>query len=206
MKQNRYIIFKRVIDVLFAFLLLIIFSPIIFIIFTLLLFIQGRPVLFKQKRAGFLGRPFYIYKFRTMKNSFIPIDNSSISLTDSKRVTFFGYLLRLFSLDELPQLWNIINGDMSFIGPRPLFLDYLPLYNYNQSRRHLVKPGISGLAQVNGRNLTTWEERLKLDVMYVDEQGFFIDLKIFFMTIIKIVSLSGTQAEGETSMPPFKGS
>ena len=194
---------KRIIDIIFSLLLLILLSPLIAIISIMLKIIMGPPVLFKQLRPGLSGTPFSIYKFRTMANN---KDQSGELLPDEDRLTKFGQLLRRLSLDELPQLFNVLKGDLSMIGPRPLLMEYLPLYTPDQARRHEVRPGITGWAQVNGRNTLSWEERFKLDVWYVDHQTIWLDLKILWLTLLKVLHGEGINQEGQATMKKFKGS
>jgi len=163
----------------------------------------GKPVIFKQKRPGLNEKIFTLYKFRTMTNE---KDSSGNLLPDRDRLTKFGRFLRSTSLDELPELINILKGDMSFVGPRPLLVQYLPLYNEHQRKRHNVKPGLSGWAQVSGRNAISWEEKFDLDVEYVNKVSFLFDLKIFFLTIKKVIMREGINQEGEATMEYFKGS
>ena len=160
----------------------------------------GSPIIFKQIRAGHNAEPFSILKFRTMNSA---TDNNGVLLPDSIRLTKFGSFLRETSLDELPGLFNVLKGEMSLVGPRPLLMDYLPHYNKDQSTRHAVNPGITGWAQVNGRNAISWDDKLRLDVWYVKNQSFFLDLKILFLTIKKVVVRDGISAEGHTTMPRF---
>jgi lipopolysaccharide/colanic/teichoic acid biosynthesis glycosyltransferase len=162
----------------------------------------GSPVFFRQKRPGLDGKPFELLKFRTMADR---RDAAGKELPDSDRLTGIGRWLRATSLDELPELWNVIRGDMSLVGPRPLLMEYLPLYSPEQSRRHDVRPGITGWAQINGRNAISWEEKFKLDVWYVDNQSFWLDLKILFFTVFRVFQRSGISAEGEATMPKFTG-
>lgn len=162
----------------------------------------GRPVLFTQQRPGLNGKPFYMYKFRSMTNA---RDETGELLADDLRLTGFGRLLRSTSLDELPGLWSVIKGDMSLVGPRPLLLEYLPLYSAEQSRRHQVRPGLTGWAQVNGRNALSWEDKFRLDVWYVDNHGFWLDLKIILLTIKKVIKRDGISAEGVATMEKFTG-
>lgn len=162
----------------------------------------GSPVLFRQLRPGINGRPFYMIKFRTMTNEF---DSEGNLLPDSQRITSFGQFLRATSLDELPGLWNVLKGDMSLVGPRPLLMEYLPLYTEAQAMRHEVRPGITGWAQVNGRNAISWEEKFELDVWYVHNRSFFLDLKILLLTIKKVIKREGVNAQGATTMTEFKG-
>jgi len=160
----------------------------------------GRPVIFRQQRPGFLGKPFTIYKFRTMTDA---QDENGHILPDAERLTRLGRFLRSTSLDELPELWNVLKGDMSFVGPRPLLMEYLGRYTPQQARRHEVKPGITGWAQVNGRNALTWEEKFKLDVWYVDNIGFRLDMKIIAMTVWKILKREGINQPGQATMEEF---
>lgn len=163
---------------------------------------MGPPVIFTQKRPGLKGKPFNIYKFRTMTNE---IDEQGNLLPNEKRMTNSGQIIRKLSLDELPQLFNVLKGDISLVGPRPLLMEYLPLYNQEQARRHNVRPGITGWAQVNGRNTISWKERFDLDVWYVDNQSFFLDIKILFMTVIKVFKREDVNKDENTTMEPFKG-
>lgn len=163
---------------------------------------MGSPVLFKQERPGYHGKLFLLYKFRTM---FDYTDEKGRLLPDAMRITAFGKFIRRYSLDELPQLFNVLKGDMSLVGPRPLLIDYLPLYNAEQARRHKVRPGITGWAQVNGRNAISWEEKFKLDVWYVDHQSFGLDMKILWMTISSVLHRSGINQKEDTPMEKFRG-
>jgi len=163
---------------------------------------MGKPVLFRQKRPGYKEKPFYIYKFRTMSNT---EKLHGKDLPDSERLTSLGEWVRRFSIDELPQLFNIVKGDLSFVGPRPLLMEYLPLYNERQRKRHDVKPGITGWAQVNGRNSVNWNERFELDVWYVEHKSMFLDMKIIFLTILRVISGSGVSQPGSKTMTKFKG-
>ena len=166
------------------------------------LFNSGLPILFKQVRPGYLGKPFLILKFRTMHEK---TNIFGKSLPDHLRVTNFGLNLRSFSLDELPTLWNVLKGEMSLVGPRPLLMEYLPLYNKKQARRHQVKPGITGWAQVNGRNALSWHVRFELDVWYADNHTFFLDLKILLMTVKKVLFREGIAESGQVTMSKFTG-
>jgi len=193
---------KRLFDLIVSTILLTVFLiPIITIAFLILLR-MGKPVIFKQKRPGLYGRPFYIYKFRTMTNE---VDQDGDLLPNHQRITKLGNILRKLSLDELPQLFNVLKGDLSLVGPRPLLMEYLPLYNEEQARRHEVKPGITGWAQVNGRNAISWEERFKLDIWYVDNQSFWLDMKILFLTLIKVLKSDGVNKSSNVTMEKFKG-
>jgi lipopolysaccharide/colanic/teichoic acid biosynthesis glycosyltransferase len=161
----------------------------------------GRPILFKQTRAGLHGRPFTMLKFRTMTNE---RDSEGVLLSDAKRLTVYGGFLRSTSLDELPQLWNVFRGEMSLVGPRPLLIEYLSNYTSEQARRLDVQPGITGWAQINGRNTLAWEEKFRLDVWYVDHRSFWLDLRILLITIWRVISREGITAAGEASMAPFR--
>jgi len=163
----------------------------------------GSPVLYKQVRPGFHGQPFRMIKFRTMRDT---VDEQGRPLPDSERMTPFGNFLRSVSLDELPELWNVLKGEMSLVGPRPLLMEYLPLYTPEQARRHAVRPGITGWAQVNGRNAITWDEKFRLDVWYVDNASLWLDMKILYLTLKKVYSREGINARNEVTMPKFTGS
>ncbi|MBS1238511.1 MAG: sugar transferase [Deltaproteobacteria bacterium] len=194
---------KRLFDFIFAIVLLVFFG-IPMIVVSIAIFVSiGSPVLFRQTRPGYLGRLFKIIKFRTMNND---CDSEGKLLPDNKRLTKTGNILRKFSLDELPQLFNVIKGDLSFVGPRPLLVQYLSLYTPEQARRHEAKPGITGWAQVNGRNAISWEEKFEFDVWYVDHQSFFLDMRILWMTLVKTLKKEGINANGHTTMPKFTGS
>ncbi len=194
---------KRFSDLLFSLIAGLFFLPLILIISIIILVFMGKPILFIQVRPGFQGKSFRIYKFRTMKSA---VDQSGTLLPDDKRLTAVGKILRRFSFDELPQLFNIIKGDLSFVGPRPLLMEYLPRYTPEQARRHQVKPGVTGWAQVNGRNAISWEEKFKLDVWYVDHRNFVLDMKILWCTILKVIRGEGINADGYATMPEFTGS
>ena len=193
---------KRIIDVFVSVFFLIVFFPIIISLIFLVFIDVGRPIFFKQARPGKDGSPFYMTKFRTMKDQ--NASNGKL-LPDAERITWFGGLLRRSSLDELPEFWNVLKGDMSLVGPRPLLMQYLPLYSKEQYRRHEVKPGITGWAQVNGRNAISWDEKFKLDVWYVDNQSFWLDVKILLLTVKKVVFKEGISADGHVTMPVFTG-
>ena len=193
---------KRLFDLLVAMGLLFVLWPLMLCVALLVRWQLGSPVLFKQQRPGLHGKPFYIYKFRTMNDA---RDASGELLSDAERLTPFGQFLRRFSLDELPQLLNVIRGEMSLVGPRALLMEYLPLYNPEQARRHDVKPGITGWAQVNGRNAISWEEKFAYDVWYVDHQSFLLDLKILWMTLQRVVKSEGVSQEGQATMEKFRG-
>jgi sugar transferase EpsL len=194
---------KRILDCMVAALLLMIIAPVYMLIFLCVRYTIGRPVIFKQIRPGLHEKLFVLYKFRTMMNK-SGVDGQP--LPDELRLSAFGRFLRKFSLDEIPQLWNVIKGDISFIGPRPLLPEYLPLYSKTQARRHEVKPGITGWAQVNGRNLLSWEEKFELDVWYVDHRTIRIDLLIIWLTIRNVIIPQGISQEGSATMDKFKGS
>ena len=187
---------------LFDRFLIILFVPILLLLFPLLSILVGFPVLFKQSRPGKNGIPFTIYKFRTMTDE---KDEFGNLLPDVKRLTRFGSFLRRTSLDELPELFNVLNGEMSLVGPRPLLIDYLPLYSPEQARRHEIKPGITGWAQINGRNSLSWQEKFEMDVWYVDHVSFWLDIKILFLTIWKVLKREGISQEGYATAEKFKG-
>jgi lipopolysaccharide/colanic/teichoic acid biosynthesis glycosyltransferase len=193
---------KRAFDIVITMLALIPASPILLGLAVLIGARLGRPILFRQKRGGYRCRPFEVIKFRSMTKAIGP---DGASLSDAERLTPFGRWLRENSLDELPGLWNVLRGQMSLVGPRPFIFDYMPLYSPTQRRRHEVRPGITGWAQVNGRNNLSWEERFALDVWYVDNYNFFLDLKILAMTVAKVFRREDINADGEATMPRFEG-
>lgn len=193
---------KRCFDFLIALLFLILCWPLLVILAFLIRFKLGSPVLFKQERPGLHSRPFTLYKFRTMTNACKA--NGELQ-PDELRLTPFGRFLRKLSLDELPQLFNVLKGDLSLVGPRPLLMEYLPLYSPEQARRHNVKPGITGWAQVNGRNAIGWEQKFALDVWYVDNQSFWLDLKILWLTVLKVLKREGISQQGHATMEKFRG-
>jgi sugar transferase EpsL len=193
---------KRASDILVALMGLVVLSPVILVVAGLVYIKLGGPVLFVQERPGKNGEIFKMRKFRSMTNA---RNEKGELLSNAERLTGFGKRIRSLSLDELPTLWNVLRGQMSIVGPRPLLVDYLPLYSDEQARRHLVKPGITGWAQVNGRNAITWDEKLKLDVWYVDHRSFLLDLKIIWMTAGKVIKSEGITHEGDVAMPRFKG-
>ncbi|TAH67246.1 MAG: sugar transferase [Anaerolineaceae bacterium] len=193
---------KRPMDIILAFIAIILLSPVFLIVAILVRIKLGSPVIFKQKRPGLNEKIFTLYKFRTMTDK---RDKDGELLPDSVRLTRFGKMLRSTSLDELPELVNILKGDMSIVGPRPLLIDYLPLYNEHQKRRHEVRPGLSGHAQVNGRNAISWEEKFDLDAWYVDNVSFLKDWKIIFLTIKKVFIKEGISSETAETMEAFKG-
>ena len=193
---------KRFIDSIISVLTLAFFSWLISLIALLVWLDMGKPILFKQKRPGLRGKPFVLYKFKTMIEAF---DEKGRLLPDSKRLNKLGRILRSASFDELPTLINVLKGDMSIVGPRPLLVDYLDRYTHEQARRHEVKPGVTCWAQVNGRNAITWEEKFKYDVWYVDNRSLLLDIKIIFMTIIKVIKGEGIKPPGRATMEEFKG-
>ncbi|RTH97958.1 UDP-galactose phosphate transferase [Thermus scotoductus] len=193
---------KRALDVIGASFALLVFGPVMLYIALRIWREMGSPVLFRQVRPGLHGRPFVMYKFRTMTEE---RDAQGKLLPDEKRLTRLGRFLREHSLDELPEFFNVLKGDMSLVGPRPLLMEYLDRYTPEQARRHEVKPGITGWAQVNGRNALTWEEKFRLDVWYVDNWNLLLDLKILFLTLVKVLRREGISAEGHATMPEFKG-
>lgn len=192
---------KRTIDLVASLVALLLLSPVFIVVALLILWKMGSPVMFRQMRPGLHGRPFQMIKFRTMRNA--PTQDGS-QLPDSERITRLGQFLRSSSIDELPELWNVIKGDMSLVGPRPLLMDYLPLYTREQMRRHDVLPGMTGWAQVNGRNAISWEEKFDLDVWYVDNSTVALDLKIVGLTIMKVIKREGISAEDDATMPKFR--
>ncbi|MFD0829843.1 sugar transferase [Neobacillus sp. M.A.Huq-85] len=194
---------KRLFDFTVSLILFVTFFP-FFLIFALLVRIRlGSPIIFKQQRPGLYGKAFYLYKLRTMTEE---KDAKGRLLPDDKRLTSFGKFLRKYSLDEYPQLINVMKGDLSLVGPRPLLMEYLSLYTNEQARRHNVRPGITGWAQVNGRNAISWEEKFKLDVWYVSNQSFFLDMKILFLTMFKVLKSEGINQPGNVTMESFTGS
>jgi len=193
---------KRLFDLIFSFFALIILSPIMLAMAIFVRLFLGTPILFKQQRPGYKGRPFFIYKFRSMRDA---VGRDGTPLPDSERLTRFGRLLRSLSLDELPEIFNILRGEMSFVGPRPLLMEYLPLYSPEQARRHDVVPGLTGWAQVNGRNALDWPTRFKLDVWYVDNWSFWLDVKIILMTAWKALAREGINQQGQATVEYFKG-
>lgn len=194
---------KRLVDILVSFFGIVLLTPIFLLVAFLIRKNLGSPVIFSQIRPGIDGKPFKMYKFRSMKNA---IDTSGNPLPDAERLTPFGQKLRSTSLDELPELWNVLKGDMSLVGPRPLLMEYLPLYNKEQYRRHEMRPGITGWAQINGRNAISWEDKFKLDVWYVDNQSLKLDFKILLLTIKKVFIKEGVSSSGEVTTSKFTGS
>lgn len=194
---------KRILDVLLALTALIVLSPVLLIVWCLVRIKLGSPAIFKQERPGLNEKIFRLYKFRTMTDA---RDETGELLPDEVRLTRFGKILRSTSLDELPELWNIVKGDMSIVGPRPLLVRYLPLYNERQKHRHDVRPGFTGLAQVNGRNAITWEEKFEWDVKYVENVTFLQDIKIFLSTVKVVIKRDGINSETSATMEEFRGS
>ena len=193
---------KRLFDIFFSAIALIVLSPLLAITAIFVIIDLGFPIFFTQIRPGYRGNLFKIYKFRSMKDI---VTKKAMQVPDIKRLTAFGLLIRSTSIDELPSLWNVLMGDMSLVGPRPLLVEYLSLYNKEQARRHNVKPGITGWAQVNGRNGLSWGERFELDVWYVDNHSFFLDLKILLMTVKKVLFREGIAESGQVTMSKFTG-
>lgn len=193
---------KRWFDIVFSLLAIVIAIPVFALVAILIRLIMGKPVIFKQTRSGRCGQPFEIVKFRTMNND---QDQKGKVLPDALRLTVLGKFIRSTSLDELPQMWNVLWGDMSIVGPRPLLPEYLQLYSKRQARRHEVKPGITGWAQVNGRNLPEWETRLEMDVWYVEHQSLVLDCRIILKTIVKVFAWSGVSAKRQATVEPFRG-
>lgn len=194
---------KRIFDIVLAFLGLLALFPIFAVLSIVIRVKLGGPVFFTQVRPGLAGKPFKMFKFRTMMEA---VDKSGAPLPDNQRMTEFGRVLRSTSLDELPELWNVLKGEMSLVGPRPLLMQYLPLYSVEQNRRHEVRPGVTGWAQVNGRNSVSWDERFKLDTWYVDNQSLLLDVKIICLTVKKVVVREGISQIGNATMEPFTGS
>ncbi|WP_104499743.1 sugar transferase [Acinetobacter indicus] len=194
---------KRLLDIIIASIALILLSPLYAFVAYKVKKNLGSPVLFRQVRPGLHGKPFEMIKFRSMKDA---VDAQGNPLPDSERLTPFGKMLRSSSLDEMPELWNVIKGDMSIVGPRPLLMEYLPLYNEEQAKRHLVRPGMTGHAQVNGRNAISWEEKFKLDTWYVENQSVWLDFKIMLKTVKKVLAKDDINEAGEATMSKFTGS
>jgi len=193
---------KRIFDLTLTIPAYLLLSPLIILIAVIIRLTMGKPIFFRQIRPGFQGKAFTIYKFRTMLNAY---DKNGNLLPDKERLTRFGKFLRSTSLDELPELFNILKGEMSIVGPRPLLMQYLERYSPEQARRNEVRPGLTGWAQINGRNAITWEEKFRLDVWYVDNQSFRIDMKIIFMTIVKVLKREGINQPGQATMEEFMG-
>ncbi|WP_242237832.1 sugar transferase [Bacillus cereus group sp. BfR-BA-01316] len=193
---------KRLFDIFISLLLLICFFFVILLVAIIVKIQIGSPILFRQQRPGLHGKPFYLYKFRTMTNE---RDSNGKLLPDHARLTKVGKFLRKYSLDELPQLINVLKGQLSLVGPRPLLIEYMPLYSQEQAKRHNVRPGITGWAQINGRNSISWDEKFKLDVWYVENQSFLLDLKILYRTFSKVLKSEGITNNKHVTMPVFKG-
>lgn len=193
---------KRAFDILCSALALLLFWPVLLILYVLVRVNLGSPALFRQQRPGLHGRPFMMVKFRTMLDA---LDADGNPLPDDVRLTRFGRLLRATSLDELPELWNVLKGDMSLVGPRPLLMEYLPLYSAEQARRHEVRPGITGWAQVNGRNALSWPQKFALDVWYVDNRSLLLDIRILLLTVKKVFVREGISADGQATTSRFTG-
>ena len=194
---------KRLFDMIFAAAGLIVLSSLFLVVALLVMIKLGRPVFFRQKRPGTHGVPFLLYKFRTMIDA---SDENGVLLPDAHRLTTLGRFLRSTSLDELPELWNVLKGEMSLVGPRPLLMEYLPLYSQEQARRHEVRPGITGWAQVNGRNAISWDEKFELDIWYVDNRSLWLDLKIIGLTLWTVLTRKGISSSGKATMSKFMGS
>lgn len=193
---------KRLFDLMVSAGLLLVLSPLLLILYGLVHFKLGAPALFRQIRPGLHGEPFTMVKFRTMTDA---RDEKGELLSDSERLTNFGRFLRASSLDELPELWNVLRGEMSLVGPRPLLMEYLPLYSAEQARRHEMRPGITGWAQINGRNAVSWSDKFRLDVWYVDNQSFWLDIRILILTVKKVLVRDGINAAGEATISKFDG-
>lgn len=193
---------KRLIDIVFSASLLVLLAPVLLVIAWMIRSKLGSPVLFRQVRPGYYGRPFNLVKFRTMRDA---TGQDGEPLPDAERLTRFGKMLRATSLDELPEFWNVLKGDMSLVGPRPLLMEYLPLYSLEQARRHEARPGVTGWAQVNGRNSLDWPSRFALDVWYIDNQSLWLDLRILCMTVLKVFKREGIAQAGQATMTKFTG-
>lgn len=193
---------KRFVDILGGGIGLLLLSPVLAVVALLIRVKMGSPVLFRQTRPGLHGKPVKMIKFRTMRDA---MDANGRPLPDAERLTHLGQFLRSSSLDELPELWNVLKGEMSLVGPRPLLMEYLPLYSPEQARRHEVRPGVTGWAQVNGRNAISWDEKFALDVWYVDNRSLWLDLKIIWLTIRKVIKRDGISAAGEATISKFTG-
>ena len=193
---------KRLLDIVIASIALVLLSPLYFYVAYKVKKNLGSPVLFRQVRPGLYGKPFEMIKFRTMKDA---LDEQGNPLPDSERLTPFGKMLRSTSLDEMPELWNVIKGDMSVVGPRPLLMEYLPLYNKEQAKRHDVRPGMTGYAQVNGRNAISWEQKFKLDTWYVENRSLWLDFKIMLQKVKKVIAKDDISEAGEATMSKFTG-
>lgn len=194
---------KRAFEIILSFGIFVFLLPLLLVVGIAVAIDLGYPVLFKQRRPGLHGRPFVLYKFRTMRNA---VDERGIPLSDAERLTTFGQFLRASSLDELPEIVNVLKGDMSFVGPRPLLLEYMPLYTARQAQRHNVRPGITGWAQVNGRNAISWDEKFELDVWYVANRSVWLDLKILCLTVKQVLRREGISQANHATAEPFRGS
>lgn len=203
MIYNNYPFFKRAIDVILSAMLMILLAPLLILVAICIRIKLGSPIFFIQERPGLNEKPFKLIKFRTMLDAF---DENGIPLPDDKRLTPFGKFLRSASIDELPEFWNILRGDMSLVGPRPLLMQYLPLYSPLQARRHEIRPGITGWAQINGRNMLSWEEKFELDIWYLNNKSLLLDIKILILTAKRVFQRSGISNEHHVTMPPFEGS
>ena len=195
-------VIKRVLDIAGSLFGLIVLSPVLIIVALLIRWKLGSPIFFRQQRPGLHGKPFEMLKFRTMTDA---KDENGNLLSDEKRLTWLGKFLRKTSLDEFPELWNVLKGDMSLVGPRPLLMQYLPLYSEEQAKRHNVRPGVTGWAQINGRNAIRWEQKFEYDIWYVNHQSFWLDVKILFLTVWKIIRRDGINANNHITMPAFTG-
>lgn len=193
---------KRLLDIILSLIGLTLLSPILIIVAILIRIYLGSPIFFTQVRPGLNGKPFKMVKFRTMKDA---VDKHGEPLPDSERLTRFGKILRSTSLDELPELWNVIKGEMSLVGPRPLLMEYLPLYNAEQAKRHDVKPGLTGWAQINGRNAISWEKKFELDTWYVENRSLWLDIKILALTVKKVLIKEGISADSHVTISKFTG-
>jgi lipopolysaccharide/colanic/teichoic acid biosynthesis glycosyltransferase len=202
MALSRSAVLKRVMDIGLSAAALAALSPVLLVTAVAVRLKLGSPVLFRQLRPGLNGAPFLMFKFRTMRDA---LDAAGQPLADEERLTPFGRTLRAYSLDELPGLWNVLKGEMSLVGPRPLLMQYLPLYSPEQARRHDVRPGLTGLAQVSGRNAISWDEKFALDVEYVERHNIWLDLKIMALTVAKVIARDSISAEGHATMPVFAG-
>jgi lipopolysaccharide/colanic/teichoic acid biosynthesis glycosyltransferase len=194
---------KRAFDIVISFAALLLLSPLLLLLALMVRMFLGSPILFRQHRPGLDAKPFEILKFRTMRDA---LGSSGQPLPDAERLTRFGRFLRASSLDELPELWNVLKGEMSLVGPRPLLMEYVPLYSASQLRRHAMRPGITGWSQVNGRNALSWDEKFAFDIWYVDNASMLLDLKILFLTVASIVRREGINASADEPMPKFTGS
>ena len=202
MPDRYYPFVKRLFDICLSGAALLLLMPILIAVALAIRLKLGSPVFFRQERPGLNAKPFHVIKFRTMRDAY---DDAGVFLSDAERLTAFGQFLRSTSVDELPELWNVLKGDLSLVGPRPLLMQYLPLYSPAQARRHDVRPGITGWAQVNGRNALNWSEKFKLDIWYLENQSLLLDIKILIMTIKSVFAQSGISNDGHVTMPPFKG-